>query len=205
MGDPPTPDVLNVQRINICEPDGTIRYVLSNRTLFPDHILIGGKAFKHPTREVAGMLFYNDEGTESGGLLFTGGEGRTAGSLSFDAYEQDQVIQLYGAQDQSGTSAFLMVSDRPDRSIQEDLEAMEGLSQQEVRELQTRHLQEDPAYYGAVRLVAGVTETDATVQLQDANGRTRLRFRVTASGDAAIEFLDADGAVRKTITADSAD
>src|SRR5262249_9926008 len=60
-----------VQRINIVEPDGTLRMVLSCKSKAPG-VIIRGKEYPHPNRKTAGVLFFNDEGTENGGLSFGG-------------------------------------------------------------------------------------------------------------------------------------
>jgi hypothetical protein len=62
---------LDVQRINLREPDGTLRLVISNKSKAPG-IFIKGKEYPHPDRKTAGMIFFNDEGTENGGLIFGG-------------------------------------------------------------------------------------------------------------------------------------
>src|SRR5579875_57105 len=66
-------DQLRVHRIDVVEPDGTLRMVISNHDKLPP-VIINGK--EHPgngeRRPQAGMLFYNDEGTENGGLIFGG-------------------------------------------------------------------------------------------------------------------------------------
>src|SRR5512147_592511 len=59
-------DEITVHRVNIVEPDGTLRMVLSDKSEFPG-IIIKGKEHPHPDRKTAGMLFFNDEGTENGG------------------------------------------------------------------------------------------------------------------------------------------
>src|SRR4029453_9682192 len=57
---------VDVQRINIVEPDGTVRMIISDPARAPGAIF-KGKEYPHPDgRKVAGMIFYNDEGTESG-------------------------------------------------------------------------------------------------------------------------------------------
>src|SRR5580698_1055176 len=89
-------DEITVHRINVVEPDGTLRMVISNKADFPG-VIIKGKETPHPGRQTAGMLFFNDEGTENGGLIFGGekdkqGNASSYGHLSFDRYEQDQVF-----------------------------------------------------------------------------------------------------------------
>ncbi len=49
-------DEINVQRINIVEPDGTLRMVISDKTRFPG-IISRGKEFPHPNRKTAGTAF----------------------------------------------------------------------------------------------------------------------------------------------------
>ena len=60
-------DRIDVQRINVREPDGTLRMVISNHAHLPG-IITRSKEVPQTNRPYAGMLFYNDEGTENGGL-----------------------------------------------------------------------------------------------------------------------------------------
>ncbi len=54
---------IDVERINLREPDGTLRMVLSNRAAFPG-LIHKGKERPHPGRtHAAGLLFFNDQGT----------------------------------------------------------------------------------------------------------------------------------------------
>ena len=113
-------DEIDVQRINIREPDGTLRMVISNTSAAPG-VMVKGKEYRHPTRSEAGIIFMNAEGTENGGLIFDGGKknGKVYGSghLSFDQYEQDQVISLDQGEDNGVRHATLSFNDRPDTPI----------------------------------------------------------------------------------------
>ena len=54
----------------LLEPDGTLRMVISDHAKLPG-IVVRGK--EQPfVRPQAGLLFYNDEGSENGGLVFGG-------------------------------------------------------------------------------------------------------------------------------------
>jgi hypothetical protein len=64
-------DELDVHRINVRERDGTLRMTISNTDSAPG-IIVKGKEIPHPNRKSAGILFFNDEGTENGGLIFGG-------------------------------------------------------------------------------------------------------------------------------------
>ena len=84
-------DQITVHRINVVEPNGTLRMVISDHAELPG-VIVKGKQEAPPTRPQAGMLFYNDEGSEVGGLIFAGHKNSrgqvvdSGGSLSFDKY-----------------------------------------------------------------------------------------------------------------------
>src|SRR5690242_10450551 len=61
-------DEIQVHRINVVEPDGTLRMVISNKARLPG-VIVKGKEFPPRDRPQAGMIFYNDEGSENGGLI----------------------------------------------------------------------------------------------------------------------------------------
>lgn len=76
-------DEIEVHRINIVEPDGTLRLVISDKAKFPGSF-VSGKEIARPDRHDTGLLFLNGEGTEMGGLTFDGwkdknGKFRTTG------------------------------------------------------------------------------------------------------------------------------
>src|SRR2546428_11039594 len=81
-------DEIDTHRINVREADGTLRMVISNHARLPG-VIVRGKENPPVDRPYAGMLFYNDEGTENGGLRFGGhrnAKGESGGSgvaLSF--------------------------------------------------------------------------------------------------------------------------
>jgi hypothetical protein len=191
---------IDVQRINIREPNGTLRMVISNTAAAPGSPW-RGKEIPRPDRRIAGILFMNDEGTETGGLVFSGknenGKNTAGVSMTFDQYEQDQVIALatneYGGQRRAG----LTFSDRPDTPLRFDLidrgNTPEG--QAEIQKLA------NSGGFGYDRLFIGKTkERDSTVILRDAKGRARLIMKVTPAGAASIEFLDEAGKVVNRIS-----
>ena len=110
-------DELDVHRINVRERDGTLRTVISNHERLPG-VIVRGKENPPKDRPYAGMLFYNDEGTENGGLVFGGhrnanGEVVDAGvALSFDRYgASSQFVQLAGVQDSKNHIVGLTLSE----------------------------------------------------------------------------------------------
>jgi len=194
-------DEIDVQRINIREPDGTLRMVISNTAAAPG-VYLKGKEHPHPTRALAGVIFMNDEGTENGGLTFDGGmkNGKVHGSghLSFDQYEQDQVISLDQGEDDGRRQATLTFNDRPDAPLPWDL--LLDRSHTPEGQAAMRRLQESGGF-GAQRVVIGKTEQrNSVLELKDEKGRARLVLKVAPDGAATIEFLDDAGKVVRTLT-----
>jgi hypothetical protein len=199
---PAIPSVIDVQRINIREPDGTLRMVLSSAAREPG-IIVAGREQPHPNRKSAGILFYNDEGTENGGLIFDGkqdGDGtrHSSGSLTFDRYKQDQVVQLVANEDGGDRHAGLVVNDHPDAIM--DFDAIE-------RARSLPQAQQAAAFKAANaattrRVFVGRTGDGASeIQLRDGSGTSRLLLKVDAAGRAAIVFLDPRGHAVRTIGA----
>lgn len=186
----PQPKVLDVERINIREPDGTLRMVISNRDGFPGSFFKGKEIERPDRRHAAGLLFLNDEGTENGGLIWAGkmrdGKPDAGASLTFDRYENDQTIQLLQRDGGDRDLAALIISDRSARPLY----TMDG---------ETPVLSED-AKAGAPRMFIGKSMDRASVvMLQDANGMPRLILKVDPDGTSSIEFLDEKGKPVKTI------
>ncbi|MCX2921298.1 hypothetical protein ORK51_14030 [Stenotrophomonas rhizophila] len=188
-------DVIDAQRINIKEPDGTLRLAISNRTLFPG-VLIHNKEQPHP-RPMAGMLFFNDEGTENGGLIYNGsldknGKPSSGMSLTFDRYQQDQQMQLLGV-DEAGTHSagltFNDVADGLDRPF---------FSKRD----EALHRNGVPAI--TERVFLGKSDArDAMLTLRDGQGKPRLELVVTPAGDAKVRFLDENGNATRELSADT--
>jgi len=199
-------DTITVHRINVVEPDGTLRMVISDHAKFPG-LILHGKEYPHP-RPQAGMLFYNDEGTEQGGLVFDGRktkDGYSSGvSLTFDRYQQDQQLQLLGLDENGHYFAGMEVNDVPQRPILGDVKEfakIKAMPQAQRKALMEKRSKEH--YYGAQRFYAGKSASgNSVVLLRDAEGRPRLSMMVTPDGKASIDFLDADGKLQRSITAD---
>src|SRR5687767_7640344 len=103
---------IDVERINVREPDGTLRMTIAGNARTPDPLLEGTDMDRTGTRG-AGLLFFTDEGFECGGLVYTGKDGEAAASLTYDRYRTDQVIQVaYGERD-GAWEGGLVIQDRP--------------------------------------------------------------------------------------------
>jgi hypothetical protein len=202
-------DEIDVKRINIREDDGTIRMIVSNSSRTPG-IIMRGKERPHPNgNRGAGIIFYNDEGTENGGLTFSGetgpdGKVSSGGHLSFDQYEQDQVIQLTQNEYDGRRWAGMVINDRPDEALDFGLaERISNMPEGAEKTAALRKVQADGTF-GRRRVYVGKTrDRDSAVMLSDAMGRPRILMQVTKDGKASIDFLDEKGGVVRSVTPDA--
>jgi hypothetical protein len=198
-------DTIDVQRINVREADGTMRMAISNKAQFPGAIF-KGKEYPHNSRnDAAGMIIFDDEGTENGGLIWggaTGPDGKVSafGHLSFDQYMQDQVVVLEQGEHDGHRSAGLSINDMPDAPM--DIEALSKIEDMKDGPEKTAIIQKLIAsgVGGHHRMFVGKAEGASTLSFSDAAGKERLRMTVTPQGAASIEFKDADGKVVRTVT-----
>lgn len=204
-------DEIDVQRINVKEPDGKLRLTISNHARLPDPI-IGGKSY--PLRsgtgvQSAGLIFFNDDGNENGGLIWTGhrdGQSYNASEmLTFDQFDQDETMTLgYGDQNRRRLVG-LTVLDRADESIQaaaESLMVIRAMPDGPAKQARMKTFQSMArGLRGAPRLFAGKQlDKSSMVTLSDRSGEPRLRLVVDSLGAARIEFLDEGGRVIRTLT-----
>lgn len=168
-------DEIQVHRINVVEPDGTLRMVISDHDRIPG-VIVKGKEFPRVDRPEAGMLFYNDEGTEKGGLIFGGHRNEkgqvvnSGASLSFDPYGgSQQIVQLAGVEDRDNTIVGLAVNEPKDHERNRRIWVGRG------------------------------PDDAAVVSLMDGRGRKRIVMQVTADGTASLNFLDAEGHVVRSM------
>jgi len=162
-----------VQRVNVVEPDGTLRMIISNHAKLPG-IIVRGKEERFD-RPQAGLLFYNDVGSENGGLIFGGRRNAkgevvdSGGSFSFDKYDANQIVQLVGVDDKEDRFAGLIVSDT----------ALGGDGHRR-------------AWFGRGE------DGSAALALMDAEGRKRIVMEVSQNGSPQISVLDANWQSRET-------
>ncbi|HYE86275.1 MAG TPA: hypothetical protein VEA16_07960 [Vicinamibacterales bacterium] len=198
-------DELTVQRLNVVDANGTLRFVLSNKDRMHPGVM-DGVTINRP-RPVAGMLFFNDEGDEVGGLTYTGTDdnGRRANAgIMFDQLKQDQTIGISYNEGNGQRSAGLQVWDRSEQPLSDlikGLNAANALPEGPQRDEAVKAVRAK-APPGPRRLFVGKnTDKAATVSLADANGKPRLVMTVTADGAASIDFLDAGGKTVQRIPA----
>jgi hypothetical protein len=201
---------IDVERLNIVEQNGTRRMAIANSSRmapvtfygkeYPD--VRGGDAIGG-----AGMVYFNDEGTEDGGYVWSGrrlpdGTYRAAGFLTFDQYNQDEALTL-GYSDRNGRQEVgLTVIDEPKTSLQATIESVAVIrrlvdsAERQRRMERYVNAMRQSGETRANRLFAGKDASKtALVWLADPKGRPRLRLSVDSLGTAKVELLDEAGKV----------
>ncbi|MGA3010115.1 MAG: hypothetical protein ABSD72_07615 [Terracidiphilus sp.] len=208
-----TYDQITVHRINVIEPDGTVRMVISDHAEFPGAYYMG-KEYPRTDRDATGMLFNDEEGTENGGLIFGGkkdkdGVTHSWGHLSFDEYQRDQTMVVESSSDGDSHHTYYALNDddtpwaiTPELSAEWQRVAAMPAGPERVAALKAWH----DKYPGGIvnRGYFGRNlDKSVSLSLKDQQGHERLVARVLADGTPVLEFLDASGKAIRTISADS--
>ncbi|HEV8195862.1 MAG TPA: hypothetical protein VGP87_04400 [Gemmatimonadales bacterium] len=196
---------IDVERINIVEPNGALRMVISNR---PRSIgpIYKGKPFGYAGGTRPGIIFFNDEGTENGGLTFTGrklkdGTYASSTGMSFDQFNSDETLTLRYTDDNGRKSSAITIADRDVRDIYDLVMERDSINKMTDSTARTEALERlfgprNGVPLAATRVYLGRDRSKAAVlNLFDPNGKPRLRLKVDSLGTASLEFLDAAGAV----------
>jgi hypothetical protein len=172
--DTPDHERITARRIDIVDEQGVIRMTLAGRTPAP---IIDGIQYRRAFN-VAGMVLYDDKGSERGGL----GTADVPGGMAVLALD-------HPAMDAVGYRVA------PDGAVTFSINQAPPL----VREpaLDNRLI---PGVATATRIHMGVAaDGTPTIALNDKADRPRVRLTVTDAGHGAIEFLDAAGKVIHTL------
>jgi hypothetical protein len=204
---------IDVERINVVEPDGHYRMVISNR---PRSIgpLYKGQPFGYAGGGRPGIIFFNDEGTENGGLTFTGrrnADGTWAASthMSFDQFNQDQVLNLDYADEGGRRRVGFSILDRANVDIHDlvlERDSIMKIADSNARTAAFKRWASprDGTPLAAQRLFLGRDPAkSAVLDLADRDGKSRLRLAVDSLGNPRIEFLDAAGNVTYRLPAET--
>ncbi|HZU22965.1 MAG TPA: hypothetical protein VE998_09050 [Terriglobales bacterium] len=192
---------VDIERVNIVEPDGKLVMTISDLAHAPDAVL-GGKTAKRQGGNSPGFIFYNQQGDEDGGLYFHGGKNKdgssAGGGLLFDQYQQDQTIGIQYGEENGRRSAAFHVWDRPDTPLVElmpKIDEVVKLPAGPQRDAAIKSLR-DSGQLGAQRVFLGKNpDRSAALLLADSKGQPRLRASVDAAGNPKLEFLDDAGKV----------
>jgi hypothetical protein len=198
--------VVDAEKINIREKDGTLKVVLSNSAGFT---AMGGERAKQPGGvQFSGLLFYNQEGDEEGGLVYSGKAipgGQDADvTLTFDQYRHDQNVYLHHGEHKDAQARSiddgLTVISRPDwKGVKEEFAIyaqMEKLSGEQRDALQLKSLQEGKIstrrlFVGDRRGVKnGAGYDDAGVFIKNRWGRDAIKLYVDYDNKPHLEVYD---------------
>lgn len=198
---------LDVERINVVEPDGRLALVIANSERLPGGIYKGEEMAPEiiaSRRGTVGLLWFNGAGSEAGGLLYNSrekdGSYSASGSLTIDQYNQDQVVALRYLDDGTARSGGLSVWDRStDVDIKDivDLLVADRTTTGPARDSARARLAELNARgeLESHRIFVGSENRTAEVRLNDTLGRARIRMVVDSTNVARLEFLDESGRV----------
>lgn len=196
---------ITAERINIVEPDGKIKMVISNKARQHPGML-DGKVFQERERP-PGILFFNEEQDEVGGLSYSGNkeEGGNQLYLSFDQYKNDQVMHLAQYSNANGENKYgLQLWDRDkelthwDKMRIFDSLDTEGYNYRQKLEYLKMENGGEPIF--APRMFIGRNyNRESGVFLQDKNGVDRLRLYIDHNNSPKLEVLNEEGAVIKDI------
>jgi len=190
---------LTAERINIVEPDGQLKLVISgNQRQHPG--MVGGKPL--PARERgAGLVFFNEAGDECGGLLYNGNQHEASMVYSVDQFRNDQLMQLQYNQragaGQAVRSYGLKLWDRNDSfPLARELAYLDSLRALRDTAAYQRDLAQLVAsnQLGAERLFLGkATNGETGLFLRDSKGRVRLQLYIDAHDQPVMQLLDTTG------------
>jgi hypothetical protein len=199
-------DEITVQRINVVEPDGTLRLVIADSARFPG-ILVRGKEYRHPGRDrdrkdlgIAGMIFLDAEGSESGGLAFGGrkqpdGSVVRHGSLTFDHYDQDEATRLSGGENGGDRFAGILFKDQPDWPSEDLIKLLAQAPDEQGEQVYAEWFATHPDNHIGRAYLGRKPDRSSALELKDEQGRDRIVMKVTADGHAALQLLDESGDV----------
>lgn len=173
--DAPDHERISARRIDIVDADGIIRMTLSGETPAP---IIDGIQYKRAFN-VAGLILYDDKGSERGGF----GTADVEGGMAVLALDHPAMDAIGWRVSPDGSVAFSINQAPP--------------------------LVREPALGNAlVPGVSTPTRMQFTVaadgtpavSLSDKNNKPRIRMTVTEEGFGSIQFLDAEGTLIHSIT-----
>ncbi len=198
---------IDVERLNIVEPNGKLDLAISNAKRFPPPVL-NGKVMKRSGEmgegTVPGMVFFNGNGDEQGGLAWSShvkdGKYDAGAALLFDQYNQDQTVGLMYDDQNGRRSAGMRVWDHPDTPLTDLWDKSQEVAKMKPGPEKEAAQKKLSAEWGAQRVFIGKqADKSAVLLLADAKGRTRIKIAVDAAGNPNLAFLDENGKVVYTL------
>lgn len=184
---------LNVEKLNICEPDGRVKMTLFNSKNIPSLILEDEDLLPgHRANDgISGAMFYNNHGDECGGLIYGSnvdedGNVNMGMSLTFDKWKQDQVLQLHLDKEGDREMYGISIYDRPNESIRHNLERMKQL-QVEPDESKQKDLIKKLQYKNHRRVFVGKSNEVTTISLFDSKGTPKFSVYINDNDELVMK------------------
>ncbi len=194
---------ITAERINIIEPNGRLRMVISDqKNQHPG--IVNGKVSASRERP-AGMIFFNNDGDEDGGIVYDGDKNGAGMAYSFDQYKNDQIMQLQYDQDNDGKGKMttrsygLRLWDRPDNftlaQVIDYIDSLQKLKDTNAYSAGINKLKLT-GNLGQQRFFAGKNKNgEVGLFLNDAKGNPRLKIFIDKNDQPVIQILDQKGKV----------
>ena len=199
---------LDVERINVIEPDGKLRLVLSNQVRQHPGIMDGVTYDERRGQRPPGLMFFNEKGDEAGGLVFDGGTGKgQGGSLTFDKFRGDQTIQLIHEEDEKENYfAGVKMNDQnmPLNDLVNKQKEISRLPTPEAREAAYRALRDQGLLMTERLRIGRDYDRSSVLKMKDARGKVRIEMKVEADGTPKLSFFDGLGRVTYRLPDDAA-
>lgn len=193
---------ITTKRLNIVDGNGNKYIVLSN----PENqalATINDKPIdpNQTKRDVAGLLFFNEDGDEIGGLVYGIDSTDSYQLLTFDQRKNDQVMALrkdeYLEKGIWKKQYGLLLQERSDKQndvITSELREIETIEDSLLREKELEKFYNNPDHLSPYRLFIGRTfDGDFGLYLMDKENRTRLQIYIDEHGEPHIESIDEKG------------
>lgn len=193
---------ITTERLNIVGKEGNKYIVLSN----PDKqalATINGKPVnpEKMERNVAGLLFFNEEGDEIGGLVYGIDSTDSYQLLTFDQRKNDQIMALrkdeYLEDGRWKKQYGLLLQERSEKQIDiimSELNAIGKISDSLLREKKLSDFYNSSENLAPQRLFIGRTYSENVgLYLMDKDNKPRLQLYVDKAGKPHIESFDEEG------------
>ena len=187
---------INTERLNIVEPDGTLKLCLFNSQNIPPALMDGEDLLPGHRQDWAasGIIFFNTEGDECGGLVCRSAKNESGGyssdlSMTFDRYKNDEVVSI-AVHERDGARRYgFSVYDKPEGHIKDLvtlLQKMRALPEGEEKSRLMEKIREG----NATRMFMGKkTDESVGIWLHDKAGNVRIQLYVDSDGEAFVEKI----------------
>ena len=193
---------ITTERLNIVGKDGNKYVVLSN----PERqalATINGKPInpQKTERNIAGLLFFNEDGDEIGGLVYGIDSTDSYQLLTFDQRKNDQIMALrkdeYLEDGEWKKQYGLLLqerSEKPSNRIISELNAIRSIEDVSTREKELEKFYNTPENLAPQRLFIGRTYSEKVgLFLMDKDNQPRLQIYLDEEGEPHIESFDKTG------------